>query len=115
MRGLERNKQDFHYSFPTGEKNPMKDADGNLTGEYEEVFSEWIQCRGNISAGTGNAEAMPFGSDLTYDRVIVLAGEIPPIDEFCKVLYEGEQYIVKRVAKSLNGVSIAIRKVDVRA
>lgn len=115
MRGLERNKQDFQYSFPTGERNPVRDTNGNLTGEYEEVFSERIQCRGNISAGTGSAEAMPFGSDVTYDRVIVLAGETPPIDEFCKIWYEDEQYIVKRVAKSLNGVSIAIRKVDVRA
>ena len=115
MKGMERNKQTFWYAVPTGEKQPILDAAGHMTGEYENAYSERIEFRGNISPGTGQTEATPFGSDVTFDRVIVLEGEIPPIDEFCKIWYENEQYIVKKVARSLNGVSIAIRKVDVRA
>lgn len=114
MNGLERNKQEFRYAVPTGEKEPIVDKQGNLTGEYTGRYSEPVTWKGNISAGSGNVEAAPFGSEITYDRIIVLAGDIPPIDENCKVWFDGQQYIVKAVAKSLNGVSIAIRKVDVR-
>ena len=113
MKGLERNKREFRYAVPTGRKEPIVDKQGNLTGEYASGYSEPVVWRGNISAGSGEVEAAPFGSEITYDRIIVLAGEIPPIDENCKVWFDGQQYIVKAVAKSLNGVSIAIRKVDV--
>ena len=114
MKGLERNKQKFLYAAPTGKKEPILDADGNMTGEYDSVYSESVEWKGNISPGTGDVEAAPFGSEVSYDRVIVLAGVIPPIDEFYKVWFDGDQYIVKKVARSLNSVSIAIRKVDVR-
>lgn len=114
MKGLERNKQEFRYAVPTGKKEPIVDQQGNLTGEYAGGYSEPVSWKGNISAGGGDVEAAPFGSEITYDRVIVLAGENPPIVENCKVWFDDQQYIVKAVAKSLNGVSIAIRKVDVR-
>lgn len=113
MKGLERNKRDFQYAVHTGRKEPILDESGNRTGEYASVYSEPVSWKGNISAGSGDVEAAPFGSEITYDRIIVLAGETPPIDENCKVWFDGKQYIVKAVAKSLNSVSIAIRKVDV--
>ena len=114
MKGLERNKQEFRYAVPTGEKEPIVDKQGNLTGENASGYSEPVTWKGKISAGSGDVEAAPFGSEITYDRIIVLAGDIPPIDENCKVWFDEKRYIVKAVAKSLNGVSIAIRKVDVR-
>lgn len=114
MRGLVRNKQTFWYAAPTGNKVPILDSNGFMTGEYETEYSERVEWKGNVSAGTGEAEAAPFGSELVYDRVIVLAGDLPDIDESYKVWFDGDPYIVKKAAKSLNSLSIAIRKVDVR-
>lgn len=114
MKGLKRNMQKFFYAEPTGDRKPILDANGNMTGEYASMYSEAKEWEGNISPATGAVEAAAFGSDVTYDRVIVLAGNYPPIDEFYKVWFDGEPYIVKKVAPSLNSVSIAIRKVNVR-
>lgn len=112
MKALERNKREFQYQVPTGERRPILDKAGHMTGETETVYSDPVTWRGNISAGTGEAEASPFGAELSYDRVIVLAGEVPPIEENCLVRFDGQRYIVKAVAASLNSVSIAIRKVE---
>lgn len=114
MRGLERNKQTFQFAAPTGKRVPVLDENGNLTGAYETEYAPKQEWKGNVSAGTGEVEAAPFGSEVSYDRIIVLAGEYPPIGEFYRVWFQGEPYIVKKVAISLNGMSIAIRKVDVR-
>ena len=65
-----------------------------------------------------------FGALDNYDKVIVTSHMDCPIDEN-SVLYidttpvkvngvwSPHNYVVRRVAKSLNGISIAVRKVDV--
>ena len=128
MKGLERNKQEFRYAAPTGEKEPIVDKQGNLTGEYASGYSEPVTWKGNISAGSGDVEAAPFGSEITYDRIIVLDDPKFPINE-SSILWidtppeiqedgstkDPHDYIVKQVATSLNSVSIAVSKVNVRA
>jgi hypothetical protein len=80
--------------------------------------------KANISTAIGVSEVEQFGKDLKYDKVIVLDDIDCPIDEnsvlFVDKLPESDDegnllfdYIVKRVAKSLNSVSIAISKVAV--
>lgn len=76
----------------------------------------------NISPATGNAQSEVFGSLTGYDRVIVTDDMTCPIDEqtvlFIDKVPEAQNpvhdYVVKRVAKSLNSISIAISKVDLR-
>lgn len=123
----------FHYALYEG-KNEMEDEYGNTTGEYEVVYSNPVECRANISAAQGEVQSRQFGESESYDKVIVLDDRDIPIDEY-SVLWvdttpqidengklaldeQGEvitphDYIVKKVARSLNNVSIAISKVRV--
>lgn len=123
MRCLNKNKVLFHYSLFI-EKEAIKDEYGNQSGEYKVIYGEPVKCRGNISTATGSSETEQFGSSLEYDKVIVLDDINCPIEESSVLFVDKEptrdddgnllfDYIVKKVAKSLNSVSIAISKVVV--
>ena len=126
MRGMVRNKTKFYYASYIGEIEII-DENGFETGEYEISYSNPIEYEGNISAAQGEMQSRQFGEVESYDKVIVLDDRNAPIDEH-SVLWvdtlphlnkDGTtttpyDYIVKKVARSLNGVSIAIRKVSVR-
>lgn len=133
MRTMVRNKSKFFYALYK-EKVPKTDEYGNVTGEYEIIRDNPVECSANISAAKGETSTRQFGESESYDKVIVMDKDAPPIDEYT-VLWvdktpqvnedgslvtneEGEiltphDYIVKKVAKSLNSVSIAISKVTV--
>ena len=124
MRNLRRNRSRFYYAL-YADKVPIRDEYGNLTGEYNIHYSEPVEAWGNVSAARGEATTRQFGEDEGYDRVIVLDDPTVPLDT-TSVLWvdvspeygdDGEaapyDYIVKKVARGLNGVSIAIRKVRV--
>lgn len=133
MRMMERNKSRFFYALYK-EKVQKTDEYGNVTGEYEIIRDNPVEFFANISAAKGETSTRQFGDSETYDKVIVMDKDAPPIDEYT-VLWvdktpqlnedgslatsdEGEiitphDYIVKKVAKSLNSVSIAINKVTV--
>ena len=133
MKCLERNKVRFFYSLYQG-KEAITDDYGNVTGEYELKYGNPVEWYANISAAKGETQTQQFGENEAYDKVIVMDNEAPPIDEY-SVLWidsapqldedgslvtnvQGEivtphDYIVKKVAKSLNVVSLAICKVTV--
>lgn len=125
MRNCQRNQRVFWYRLlynPSPE--PLVDEYGNETSEYAVAYSDPIECRANISPAKGEAQVTQFGDVDNYDKVIVTTDMSCPIDENT-VLYidsepvqsEGEwsgyDYTVRRVAKSLNQIAIAVRKVDV--
>ena len=134
MRCLARNKSDFFYALHVGQIE-IKDEYGNATGQYEISYTDPMKMCGNISAAQGEIQSRQFGESETYDKVIVLDNPNAPIDEY-SILWvdsrpeltedghlalndKGEvktphDYIVKKVARSLNSVSIAISKVAVR-
>lgn len=125
MRCMTRNKSKFYYASYVGE-NEIIDEYGNETGEYAVSYSEPIECFGNISAAQGETQSRQFGESESYDKVIVLDDKNAPIDEHSILWVDTlpilnadgntdtpHDYIVKKVARSLNGVSIAIRKVKV--
>lgn len=122
MRSLLRNQVAFYYA-PYLSKNEIIDDYGNRTGEYEIVYGEPLKVYGNISAAQGETQTRQFGESETYDRVIVLSNPQTPIDEY-SILWvdtapfvsdkkQPHDYVVKKVARSLNSVSIAISKVNV--
>ena len=122
MRGLVRNMKGFYYALYEG-KREILDEYGNNSGEYEVIYSKPIPYKGNISAEQGEIQSRQFGDSLVYDRVIVISGCDTPIDEHSILWVDTlpdasgntpHDYIVKKVAKSLNVTSIAISKVDVR-
>ena len=121
MRTLERNKTSFYYALYLGKEENV-DADGNATGTYTILYSNPVECRGNISASSGSVQVEQFGNDLQYDRVIVLDDVNVLIDENSVLWVDKEvehdkygnpvfDYVVKKVARSLNSVSFAISKV----
>ncbi len=123
MRIMQRNKQEFYFSLYET-KSPIKDEYGNETGETLRKYSIPIKMKANISSALGSAQTEQFGTLVNYDKVILTDDITCPIDEnsilFVDVLpsYDADgnpiyDYIVKRVAKSLNNIAYAISKVSV--
>lgn len=125
MRCMARNKSKFYYASYIG-KTEIIDEYNNATGEYEISYSNPNEIYGNVSAAQGEMQHRQFGESESYDKVIVLDDRNAPIDEH-SILWvdtlptlneDGTSatpydYIVKRVARSINGVAIAIQKVRV--
>ena len=131
MKTMTRNKRKFYYALYK-EKVPKTDEYGNVTGEYEVIRDNPASFFANISAAKGETNTRQFGETEAYDKVIIMDNDAPPIDEYTalwvdevpEVTEDGSlatdedgkvltphDYIVKKVAKSLNSVSIAISKV----
>ena len=96
----------------------LTDGEGNYTGERGITYSEPIKIKGYVSPASGGANAEVFGTQLSYDKTIILNGIGWPIDENT-VLYidvdpQSESrydYKVMGVAESLNHTTIAVSKV----
>lgn len=126
MRCMVRNKSKFYYASYIGETE-ITDEYGNGTGEYTLAYEKPIETFGNVSAAQGEMQNRQFGESESYDKVIVLDDKNTSIDEYSilwvdtlpRLNEDGStdtphDYVVKKVAKSLNGISIAISKVDVK-
>ena len=125
MRCMARNKTTFYYAVYTGQTEII-DEYGNATGQYSVNYGDPTKALGNVSAAQGEMQTRQFGDSEIYDKVIVLDDVNTPIDEYSilwvdtsPVLDGGNtetphDYVVKKVARSLNSVSIAISKVSVR-
>ena len=99
---------------------------GNVTSEYDPQYSAPVEAYGNISPARNADTVSMFGMDLNYDKTLVMCPADVPIDEYC-VLWvdtmpllddEGHtatpfDYVVRRVARSINSVTIALSRVDV--
>lgn len=126
MRSMIRNKRVFYYAEHKG-KSEIIDEYGNKTGQYKIVYGEPVKVYGNISPAKGEVQSQQFGESESYDKVIVLDDKNVPIDEHSILWVDTlptpnnagltetpHDYIVKQIARSLNSVSIAISKVNVR-
>ncbi len=133
MRCMNRNKVKFYYALYKS-REPILNEQGRKTGQYKVIHGNPIEGHANISAAKGETQTRQFGENESYDKVIVMDFITPPIDEYSvlwvdtlptlnadgslKVNDAGKvitphDYVVKKVAKSLNSVSIAISKVTV--
>lgn len=134
MRCMNRNKVTFFYALYE-RKEPIVDEYGNTTGEHEVIHGNPLEYSANISAAKGETQTRQFGENEVYDKVIVADNTAPPIDEYSvlwidtmpqldengalatdesgKVITPYD-YVVTKVARSLNSVSIAVSKVKVQ-
>ena len=117
MRCLNRNKRRFYYANNEGMRQ-LIDEKGNFTGEYGISYSDPIEVWGNISPATGIVYESPFGLSEGYDKVITLSDPQFPITESSVLWIEKDtskafDYVVVRIARGLNSINIAIKKVDV--
>ena len=125
MQILNRNKSAFYYSLYQG-KAEIYDDNGYPTGEYGVSYADPVKMLANVSQATGNTNLEQFGNSLDYDKVIVTADMNCPIDENTILFIDKAptldddnnyifdyDYVVKKVAKSINSISIAVKKVSV--
>jgi hypothetical protein len=121
-----RNKKPFYYALHKGQVEII-DEYGNATGQYTVSYDKPMLMSGNISAAQGEIQTRQFGESESYDKVIVLDDKDTPIDEYTILWVDTPphlnddgstdtpyDYIVRKVARSLNSVSIAVSKVSVR-
>lgn len=119
MKCLARNKQLLYYALLTGE-SVQRDADGYVTGERPPTYSEPEAVYMNLSAARGQAELDQFGAATDYTHTLVTCDMDCPIDEN-SILWVGRtpqndtphNFVVVRVARSLNSITYAIREVKV--
>ena len=114
MRTLKRNQQPLYYSLYS-ETSGELDEWGNPTSGYLPS----VKINANISAARGENATRQFGDILEYDKVIVFDNQNLDIDE-SSVLWVDRldtslphDYIVKKIARSLNGLSVSVKKVNV--
>lgn len=134
MRCSERNKRDFWYA-PFQSSSNLVDEYGNELNETTVAYGNPVACKGNVSAARGETAVRQFGEYESYDRVIVMDDPNTPINEYAVLWVDSIptlnengslatnndgspvtpwDYTVKKVARSLNSVSIAISKVTVQ-
>lgn len=122
MRLLERNKTPFKYlSLIT--KTDVVDNFGNMTGEKRLVYGQPVDLRGHISKAGGEASVEMFGTNINYDKTILLdINDARDIDENTvlfidkPVEYDSNNiplydYKVVKIATTLNITAIAVEKV----
>lgn len=118
-----RNDSPFYYCL-YADKIPIVDEYGNETGENQVAYADPVKMYANISPASGAAQTEQFGNLENYDKVIVTRDMDCPINENSVLFIDKEpeysldgdpmyDYTVRRVAKSLNSISIAVRKVNV--
>ena len=122
MKLLQRNLQPIWYCLYKG-KEPLLDDDGYETGETAVSYEKPVKMMCNVSPATGEAQIALFGSLESYDKVIVTDDMDCPIDENTVLFIDSRpgynqgkptfDYTVRRVAKSLNSIYIAVSKVKV--
>lgn len=120
MRLMRINTRTIHYSLYEGLGDPIVDDDGFETGEREILFSSPVPLVCNVSVAGGEAWAEVFGTLENYERVIITDDMTCPIDENSRLWIdtspEGNapyDYVVWRVAKYINHIAYAVRKVTV--
>ena len=118
MRRQKRNQQNLYYALFV-EKTPIVDKHGNQSGEWNTVYSDPIAFKANVSPAKGESESAVFGKNLDYDKSIVPDRTDIHIDESSVLWVDSldaskpHDYVVVRIAKSLNELVVAIKKVNV--
>jgi hypothetical protein len=117
MRTQVLNRTPFYYALYSRDV-PAETEDGFINGESIVYYHHPVlYTKANISPATGISNVEQFGNLENYDKVIVTSDLSCTIDENSVLWIENQDtekaydYVVKRVAKSKNGISIAVAKV----
>lgn len=119
MRMLRKNKQKFYYSNydPTKSPTPVLDSTGNETGEYEQPYTARAAGWANILTPLDPINHFSgYGSVAPYQRSMIMSTEYG-INEYSRLWIDDlesdeHDFIVQRVAKTLNGIRITAKKVS---
>ena len=119
MRMLKRNKTTFWYALYVGTEQ-SEDEYGNVISEQNAKFTKPVAMQGHVSIAYGLPQQEQFGTNTDYDKLILIDDMSCPIDEYSVLCVDREpsyddgnlqfDYVVKRVARSFNSITLAIRK-----
>ena len=126
MKLLKRNLKSIWYCLYQRIED-LKDNNGYKTGEKKIIYDKPVEILCNVSPATGYLKTYMFGTLENYDKIIIVDDINCPIDENTVLFIDkdpgewtGEwngtpifDYKVRRVSKSLNHISYAVRKVKV--
>ncbi len=115
-------KQTIWYCTYAGSQR-QTDAHGNLSGQKLPTYNQAESIDIHVGWARGTADTDIFGIALDYDKPMVTNQMDCPIDENTVLFVEKQpeydenqipkyDYIVKRVAKSKNYITYAIKKVS---
>ena len=119
------NTKKIWYAFYE-EEQPVKDSDGNYTGEYELVYGKPHLTRANLSAARGTASNDVFGlnaqyskkmstakMDLGIDEQTLIWDEKPKMIDKTHVDPKSAKYRVAAIARGHYHVHYALRQMNV--
>lgn len=123
MRSLRKNQQLLYFATYS-KKIPITDSNGDFTGDEETVYSKPVPFYANISPAKGTGQEEVFGKNLDYSRTVSTCDMSLPIDELSRIWIETKpalksdgssdgdsaDYSVVQVARSLNSVAYALKK-----
>ena len=109
MKLLYRNTTEFEYLPHNGTETDVND-DGDHTGVFHPVYGDPVIYRGNISSPSGHTTHQFYGEDIRYTHTLVMDDPNAEIDERGIVCWKGHRYEVTAVRPSLNGLSVALRR-----
>ena len=117
MQTLKRNKRAVYYANCIGQSET--DENGVYSGEISPVHGQPVLIMANVSPVSGFVSVQPFGLAEEYDAVLQLDTSLPITAEtvFWLECTPPEMYdhVVSRVSRSLNALSVAVKKVKTRA
>ena len=126
MRCMTRNKVKLYYAL-LNSKTEMRDDEGFFTGEERIEYGKPRILTANVSAAMGETYTRQFGEQEAYDKVVIVDDPHCLIDEYAvlwidtvpkfnkdKTTDTPHDYVVKKVARSLNVASYAVAKVKVK-
>lgn len=120
MRCLARNKKKFYYCLYRGKTEILQG--GIATGVYDINYARAEEIKGSISPNAGDSQIELFGNFMDYEKVIIIDNPNCVIDENTVLFLDDVtptytdnipnfNYIVKKVAKTLNFSAYAVSKV----
>lgn len=123
MRCLRRNKVPYWYAVYVRSETAYDDY-GNESGKNV-VYSHPVEGRINASPAKDVSTVAVFGTDVNYDKVLaadniafdenaMLWLDTPPVLNSDGSTDTPPDYVVKRIARSLNSVLVAVSRVNVR-
>lgn len=117
MQSLGINQQQIYYAMYSSSVDATTSG-GLKTGGKEKTYHSAVSMWANVSPQRGSADFEPFGTALDYDRTMVTTDMDCPIDEQSILWVDRtaqasvpHNYIVRKVAKSINSITYAIKEV----
>lgn len=109
MKLQRRNLQEISYQLYSGTE-PTYDDYGNESGQSP-VYEPSVSMMCSASPASGYAETQLFGTLDDYDKVLVTDMLDCPINENSVIMISTDKYFVRKVAKTLNFIFYAVKRV----